>query len=66
MAGALGIEPRLIVLETIVLPLHHTPMCLDTNTLGIEKYECDVERKFFFLTLEIVSVNKYTKIIYGI
>lgn len=47
MAGALGIEPRLIVLETIVLPLHHTPMCLDTNTLGIEKYECDVERKFF-------------------
>ena len=26
LAGAQGIEPRSIVLETIVLPLHHTPI----------------------------------------
>ena len=26
MAGALGLEPRTKVLETHVLPLHHTPM----------------------------------------
>ena len=27
LAGALGLEPRTKVLETHVLPLHHTPMC---------------------------------------
>ena len=26
LAGALGLEPRTKVLETHVLPLHHTPM----------------------------------------
>ena len=47
MAGALGLEPRTKVLETHVLPLHHTPMS-PRDFLIISRIRCIVKHIFAF------------------
>ena len=47
MAGALGLEPRTKVLETHVLPLHHTPTSPGDFYI-ISQRRANVKRKIHF------------------
>ncbi len=61
VAGVEGIDPPLTVLETVALPLHHTPRVQRYDNTPLNRFQSELFRAvIFFRTIEsavIQSIN---------